>query len=209
MKLTKKILLAFGLAAAAGASYAQTAPTGAAPVGVLGQSFSELSFGVQDIDNLSPNFYSLGVGANVPVAPHVDLGASYNYGWIRGNVHGHQNTIGATATAYTALSGVKPFVMAGLGYQWSSYRGFRDNGSLWALGAGVEIPVGAITLTPRIVYNDDFEASAASSQAATYEVEANYWVSRSTAVFGTVGRTDYLHSSTNSWNYQAGVRLKF
>jgi hypothetical protein len=211
MNLTKKITLALGLLAAAGASFAQTAAN-TATTGLLGQRYGEVSFGVQDIKHLSTNVYSLGAAVNAPVVPAVlDVGAAYDYSWIRGGgVRGHSNTFGGYATAYTALAGVKPFLSGAVGWQWSSARGFGDDDQgLWALAAGVEIPAGPVTLTPRISYADDFESSVNSSQEWTYAVEANYWVNTSTAVFGSVGYTDVLRSSLESWNYRVGLRVKF
>ena len=208
MKLTQKITLALGLLAA-GTSFAQTTASNAA--GLLGQRYAEVNFGVQDIKHFSQNGYSLGAAVNTRViANTLDVGASYDYSWIGGSLRGHANTIGGYATAYAPLSGVKPFVGAGVGWQWSSNRfvGSDDQG-LWALTAGVEIPVGAVTLTPRIAYADDFEISRDSSQQWTYSVEANYWLNAKTAVYGSVGRSDVRQSSFDSWNYQVGLRFKF
>jgi hypothetical protein len=119
MKLTKKMILAAGLFAA-GVSFAQTSTTSG---GLLGQRYAELGFGVQDIKHVSPNSYSLSAGANTAVvANQLDAGASYDYSWIGGAFRGHANTISGYATAYSALAGVKPFVSAALGYQWTSAR---------------------------------------------------------------------------------------
>ncbi|HVS51093.1 MAG TPA: hypothetical protein VHD62_01965 [Opitutaceae bacterium] len=207
MNLTQKITLALGLALA-GASYAQTSST-VTPVGVLGQQFTELSFGTSDIRHVSPNFYDLSLAGNVPVAPNVDLGASYGYGWIGGAYRGHANQIEGTGTFHTNYNGVKPFVSLGLGYQWASFKGGYDDLGLWGASVGVEIPAGALALTPRIVYADDFRGSSRSSQQTSYEVEGNYWVSRTTAVFGSVGFTDTNNSGNDSWDYRVGLRLKF
>jgi hypothetical protein len=213
MTLTKKILLALGVAAAAGAMHAQMTST-TTPVGVLGHSYTELSLGLQDIKNLSPHFYDASIGGNVPVTPNLDLAAGYSYGWIRGSafgtsLRGHSNTVTTTATAYTLTGGVKPFVGVGLGYEWTHFAGFRDNHGLWGAAVGVEIPAGRVSITPRIVYADDFESSSSSSQQTTYEVEGNYWVSAKTGVFASLGKTDVHHDSGESWNYRLGVRMKY
>jgi hypothetical protein len=209
MKLTQKITLALGLLAA-GTSMAQTAS--GSSTGLLGQRYVELGLGKQNISHVSPNLYSVGGGVNLPLVPAmIDAGASYDYSWIHGaRLSGHASTFGGYATWYTALSGVKPFVSAGLGWEWSTTRGFgSDNQGLWGLAAGVEVPVGALTLTPRISYGDDFEGSRNSSQQWTYAAEANYWINGQTGVFGSIGFTDVRASSLESWNYRAGVRVKF
>jgi hypothetical protein len=209
MNLTKKTILALGVLAAASVSFAQNnSTTGAAPVvGLLGQSYSEVNFGVSDIKNVSRDLYSVGVSANVPATAYLDLGAGYTYGWMRGT--GHANTIGATATAYKSFNGVKPFVGAGLGYQWTQVGGTSDDSSIWGLSAGVEIPVGVVTITPEIVYADDFRNSTESTQQVSYGVEANYWVTKTVSVFGGVAYSDVRNSSIDSWDYTVGARFKF
>ena len=166
MKNTKYITLALGLLTAAAASHAQTT-TMTAPGGLLGQQYTEVSFGLDDVKHISNHGYSLSARANTPLIPgKLDGGGSYSYSWMGGPFRGHANTIGGYATAYAPLQGAKPFVGAALGYQWSSGRfGSGDNQALWGASAGVEIPTGVITLTPRITYADDFKGSRASSQA--------------------------------------------
>ena len=97
----------------------------------------------------------------------------------------------------------------GLGYEWTSFRSGSDDRALWGANAGVEIPAGRVTITPRIIYADDFESSRKSGQDWTYQVEANYWFDTKTAVFGSIGKTDISHSSSDSWNYRIGLRARF
>ena len=211
MNLTKNITLAFGLIAAA-VSHAQTTPAGTSGLGLLGNRYTELSVGLQDIKHLSDHGYSVGASANNPLIPGVlDAGGSYSYSWIRGPFRGHANTVSGYTTAYAPFNGVKPFAGAALGYQWSSFgSGGSDDQALWGLTAGVEIPAGpGVTITPRINYADDFESTRNSSQAWTFQVEANYWFSASSAVFGSVGKTDVRRSTFDSWNYEIGLRARF
>ncbi len=214
MKLTKKIILAFGVLAT-GAGYAQTATSTATPTttgsGLLGHRYTELSLGAENIDHLSNHGYSVSASANNPLIPGVlDAGATYSYSWIRGPFKGHANTIGAYATAYTPLAGVRPFATAALGYQWTSARfGAGDDEAVWGAAIGVEIPAGVVTVTPRISYADDFEGSSRSSQAWTTSVEVNYWYSRTSAVYTSLGRTDIRRSPFDSWNWEIGLRARF
>lgn len=206
MNLTKKTILALGLVVA-GASFAQTATTSPQPVGLLGQTYSEFSYGVTDIHNYSKDQQNLGVAANVPVAPYLDLGGAYGYSWIRGV--GHTNSVAGGATAYTTFKGVKPFVGAAVGYEWDNAYGSRDDAATWGFAAGVEIPVSVVTITPRIVYADDFNGRSTSTQQWTYGVEGNYWVTKTAAVFADVGYAEPLHVSTHAWTYTIGARFKF
>jgi hypothetical protein len=210
MNLTKKITLALGLAAGA-ASYAQTTPATTATNGLLGHRYTEISFGLEDIKHFSDHGYSLGASANNPIIPgKLDAGASYSYSWINGALKGHANTVGAYATAYLPLRGVKPFVGTALGYQWSSFRWVgSDEKALWGATTGVEIPAGPVTLTPRISYVDDFEGSRESTQAWDFQVEANYWFNQKSAVFASIGKSEVVRSSVDSWNYTIGLRARF
>lgn len=208
--LTKKITLALGVIAATAASYAQQpAASTTTPIGILGRQYTELSFGVQDIKHLSPDAYSLGVAGNVPVAANIDLGAAYTYGWIRGGLNAHGNTLSTSATLHTTYSGMKPFAALALGYQWAHGAGFKDDYGVWGGAIGVEIPVGACTVTPSVAYADDFLGSRKSSQEIIGNVEANHWFSQTTAGFVGVGYGDTQRSGADSWNYSVGLRLKF
>ena len=97
---------------------------------------------LQDIKHVSDHGYSVGAEANNPLIPGVlDAGASYSLQLDpRRRSDGHANTIGAYATAYAPFNGVKPFVGAGLGYQWTSFALRQRRAGLWGLTAGVEIP---------------------------------------------------------------------
>jgi hypothetical protein len=211
MNLTKNITLALGLLAA-GVSQAQTPADGRFGEGLLGHRYTELNFGLENLEHVSDHGYSVGAAANNPLIPGVlDAGASYSYSWIRGPFKGHANTIGSYATAYTPFRGVKPFAGVGLGYQWTSFSaGSGDDHGLWGLTTGVEIPAArGLTITPRINYADDFEGSRNSVEVWTYQVEANYWVNEKSAVFGSFGKSDVRHSSIDSWNFEFGLRARF
>lgn len=208
MNLTKKTILALGLIVTTGVGFAQNTTTGEAPVGVLGQSYSEVHFGASDITHITKDQYGLGVLANVPFTPYLDVNAGYDYAWLNGT--GHVNSVNASAIVHTTFRGVKPFVGAGLGYDWQRWiGGGKDDLTTWGLTAGVEIPVSAVTITPRINFADDFRDSASSSQQTTYAVEANYWLNKSWGVFGSVGYTDVNRSSFDAWDYGVGARFKF
>lgn len=208
MKHIKIISVGLGLLAA-GTTWAQTT-TSSTPTGLLGQRYGELSAGLHDVHNLSDNAYTVGASVNLPVAPFFDAGVSYNYDWIRGAFPGHANTGSTYLVAYKPMQGVKPFVGAALGWQWSRSGLFAgDAHGVWGATAGVEIPVGEITLTPRVSYADDFEATNVSAQQWSWGIEANYWATARTAFFGSIGRSDVMHSPVRSWDYQFGMRVKF
>ncbi|MDD2764061.1 MAG: outer membrane beta-barrel protein [Opitutaceae bacterium] len=209
MNLTKKITLALAVLAACSAGFAQSSAATGIPVGTLGQRYADFNLGIQDIRHLTDNAYGLGLSANVPVTPHLDLGAGYSYGWLRGAVPAHSNTLTTMATAYTTFNEVRPFAEIGLGYQWVHALGMSDNSGIWAAALGVEIPAGLVSIKPSIVYNDDFRTSSRSAQDVTYGVEVNHWYSKSLAVYAGVGYTDVQNSNLDSWNYSIGLRMRF
>lgn len=206
MNLTKKTILALSALVLAGVSYGQTTAT-AEPVGVLGQSYSEAHFGASDIQRYGKDQYGLGVALNQPITPYLDATAGYDYAWIRGA--GHVNGVSAGATAYKLFNGVKPFVSAGIGYDWQRWGNGKDDLFVWNAAVGVEIPASVVTITPRVVFSDDFRRPARSSQQTSYEVEANYWVSKKLAVFANVGYTDVNNSPFDAVTYNVGARFKF
>lgn len=211
MNTTKTIALSLlAIVSSALSTQAQTTAAAAAtPSGVLGQRFSEVSFGASNIKGISRDLYDLSLNGNVPVAANLDLGLSYSYSWIGGAFKGHANTLGATATTFTSLNGVKPFVGVGLGYQWESFPfGSGNNAGIWGVGFGVEIPAGAFSITPNISYADDFRSSGNSSQQYTYGVDANYWLNQSSAISAGVSFTD-ARGNAEAWNYRIGYRWKF
>jgi hypothetical protein len=211
MNLTKKTILALGTFAVAVASHAQTTSTGTAPAAVLGQQYSEVSFGVSDIRHLSPNLYSTTISDNLPLCTYADASAGYTYDWIKGGaIAGHANTLSAGTRLFTSLAGVRPFIGLGLGWQWSHLAGVRDNTPVWNASLGTEIRAGeSFVVLPQIVYHDDMQSASKSAQDWTYQVEGNYRLSGATALFASVGFADDRRSSFDSWNYRAGVRMKF
>lgn len=206
MNLNKKMILALGVLAVAGAGYAQS--PNEAVTGTLGQRFVDVSYGLQDVRRIGDNIQDADLAFNAPLTPFVDVGVSYGYAWGRGALRGHSNTLGTAATYYGTLQGVKPFATVGLAYRWDRFLGGRDNYGLWGAGAGVEIPVSrGFTVTPGVSYADDFEGG--DSRDFTYSVEANYWVSRTSAVYGSIARTDAHRSPFDVWHYDIGLRFRF
>jgi hypothetical protein len=176
--------------------------------GLLGQRYAEVGFGIHNLNFASDHEYSAGLGANLPVVPSLlDVGLSYSHDWMHGPFRGHADIFSATPTVYRALNGVKPFAGLGLGWQTTGFG--TDAHGLWGATAGVEFAAGDFTFTPRLNYVDDFEVSSASSQQWGWSVEGNYWVTRSTGLFASVGRSEAQHSPAHSWDYQVGLRVKF
>ncbi len=193
------------------AGRAETSVDDRAPNGVLGQNYAEISFGLQDIRHVQPNFYDVTVAGNAAVLPHLDLGGAFGAGWIRGNIDGNASLLAGTATTYTAWRNVKPFLSTSLGYQWFHAPGAANDKWLWGVSTGVEVPVvdRLLSLTPRIGHSDDFRSGPRSAQQWTFETEGNAWLTRNLALFASVGYSDEVRSRFDSWNWRLGFRSRF
>lgn len=210
MNLIKKTTLALGLVAAACTSFAQTAAT--SNNGLLGTGYTEFNYTLGDIDSFSDHEHALSAGMNIPVLPgRLDVGGGYTYSWIRGAARGHANTLSTSATAYVPLEGAKPFVSGAIGYTWASVPlGLGDHDAAWSISAGVELPVGAFIVTPKISYADDFNGRIGNSDDLwTYEVEGHYWFSPKAGAYASIGFVDYHRDPVDVWNYRVGLRFKF
>lgn len=179
--------------------------------GVLGQRYADVSFGAQDFHGFSDNAYGLGVGASLPFNESLDVGFGYGYNWLDSNAELRSQTLSTSATAYTHYKGVKPFVGAALGYQWTKTKfstfSVKNHDWVWGLGVGVEVPVGVVTLTPSIGYADTFDGGG--NGYYTTGIEANHWFTKTVAGYADVSFSDVRGSGGESWLYSIGVRVKF
>jgi hypothetical protein len=207
MSSLRNLLVSLSLLAAAAPGFAQTS------AGLLGQRYGEVSFGVEDFRNFSKNAYDVGVGVNLPVTPMLDFGLGYSKGWLDTSAFDlRADTLAANATIYTNAQGIKPFAGAVLGMQWNETRlpGFkdRDSAGVWALGGGVEIPVGPLTLTPGIAYTDSFKGRN-SVGAFRAGVEAHVWFTSKLGGYADAAWSNQQGSGGESWNYTVGLRFRF
>jgi len=191
--------------------------------GVLGQRFVEASVGAIDPHGSSDEGFTGDLSVKLPVQAGLDVGFGYTYDRVTADIgsapfhlRSRDHTLGATVTGYSTLGGVKPFAGAGLGYQWSRAKldfgsarilDTDDDDGIWALGAGVEIPLGAVTLTPSVTYQDGFAQDSAAGFA--YGAEAHMWFTRSVGGFADATFSDPINGGLQSWTYRVGARLRF
>lgn len=234
MKTMNKLALVSAALLLAGTSYGQTTaptttltPTGRTSIrdnpGTLGHSFAEVNYSWVDFSRdrgVDADGYILGAKGNLPVAPGFDLGVGYDY--YREN--GHRNPFTGTdfdaryhqlngsGTFFLATGTMRPFLQGGVGYQWSrgdlqSLRTYDDMW-LWNAGAGVEIPLGLFSVTPRVAYSDAFDDNGVG--VWHYGGEVHHWFSEQ--VGGFVDATYHEARGdvrANAWTYTAGLRLRF
>lgn len=220
MKLKQKVLFALAALSSVGFIHAQDAHMENVPTGTLGQRYGDVNIGLQDIQHFSDDAYSMGVGANIPVAGNFDATFDFGHAWLNSTVDQTADAVSVTGTRYLAIQGIKPFAYAGVGYEWDkvSFGRAKDHSQygIWGLGVGVEIPaslafptVEGLSMTPLISYSDDFRKSHNSGQACVYSMEANQWINHQMAVYADIGFQDVLHSEFDSWLYTLGVRIRY
>lgn len=210
MNLIRKSTVALAALVAAGAIHAQS-ETVAKPIGSLGVRYVDISLGLEDYRGLSDNAYDASVAVNLPVLSSLDVGFSYGHVWLNSTADLDGDVLAASATYFTKIDTVKPFFSLALGYQWQRASGFgvtvKDDSGLWGAAIGFEVPVQAVTLTPRIAYVDGFDSDV--GHEVSYGVEASCWLTAKVAGFVDVSYSDPQGSGGESWNYSLGVRLKF
>lgn len=180
--------------------------------GVLGQKFVDVNFDVVDLNGFDKNGYTSALSLNLPATANLDVGFGYAYGWL--DTTGttlREQTLTTSATWHPSAPGMRPFLGLGFGYDWTRNKfgalNVHDGTGIWGMGAGVEIPVGAATLTPSVSYSDVFRSHGVG--AIHYSVEANYWFTAAVAGYANVTYSDFTRHNGNSWMYRAGVRFKF
>lgn len=221
MNPINKITFALLAAAAAGALQAQQeSPSSAMPSasdnpGVLGQNYTDLSFGVQDLRHTSDNAFDATLRGNIPVSRSVDVGLGYSYNWIDGNSDNHSHLLATDAKFYVPMENhMKPFIGGLVGYQWAKTRfdnqfpivSTTDDRWTWGADAGVEMPVGSVALTPHVGYIDTMQNNSVGHY--NYGVEANHWFSSSVGGYADVSYNDLRHQD-NTWTYLVGLRLRY
>lgn len=180
--------------------------------GVLGQRFVGAHADLVDFENLTDYGCSAGVGMNLPVLANVDVGLGLAYGWL--NTHGQsvrERTVNASVVWHASTTVIKPFVGAGIGYDWVrdyfSWTRLSDNAGRWGAVIGVEVPVQGVVVTPSLGYSDWFNGHWAGT--VSYGVEVSYWFTRSVGGYAGVIHNDFTGDNGSSSVYRAGLRLKF
>jgi len=188
--------------------FAQQAPAPAvettASSGLLGQRYVEAGFGVTDVNHFGLDLYSAGVGVNLPVASSFDVGFAYAYSWLESFSDVDAHTIAASVTEFVdvgAVSGLKAFGTATLGYQWFDN---DDEETFWGVDLGVEYSLNSkVSASASIGYVDNFHGpSDDGSWDGT--VRANYWLTDSVVANVAVSLVE-----GGTVVYGAGASLKF
>lgn len=230
MKTMKRFGLAVATLVVAVASQAQTTTLLSSPrpsiqdnPGTLGHTYTDLNFSWVDYHRdagIDADGYIAGFSANTPLLSGLDVGLGYNY--YRENGHRNPFTdspydaryhgLATGATWYAPTGPMKPFLSGGVGYQWSRgdiqrLRTF-DHEWTWSAGGGVQMAMGAFSLTPRVAYSNFWRSGAIGSWH--YGAEAHHWFNEK--VGGYLDATFHdprRGGGAEWWRYTAGLRLRF
>lgn len=192
MNYTKSLVGVLAALAVSSCMFGQSNPAVGSNAGLLGQRYAGAGLLVEDFRD-SPLANGLGpeLVVNLPVAPKVDLAFAYNYERSSNASYKlKEQAIGATVRAYNPYEGVRLFSDATVGHAWVKARAlgtrWSEDEAFWALGVGVEAPVGPSTaLVGRIAYNDLF--SSGDNGTWTFTGGVNHWFTPQ--VFGTASVT--------------------
>lgn len=191
--------------------------------GALGHTYLDLNYSWVDFteDEVEADGFIAGLKGNAPIARGVDAGLGYKY--YRENDHRNPfdgtefdpryHQLFANGTIYTPTGATKAFLNGSIGYQWSrgDIQRLRtyDDQWVWTGSAGVEIPFGMLTFTPRISFSDTIED--VDLGVWHYGGELHHWFNDRFGGYVDVTYHEPRRSDfrPKSWTYMAGLRLRY
>ncbi len=216
---TKTLLLAaafaFGLGSAAMAADDTTppAPVAKAPPaqtdnghGLLGQNYAGLSYGYLDLHGTSVSARGYGFTINQNLSESFDALLEYtdqNSSKLAGG-RINQRMFDLGVRAFTTTRGFKPYVEAGLGWEWAKAPlGYKANSPAYFVGTGVEFQVAHdLSVTPFVRYTDATKHSI--GHEVDYGVKANYWLSEHVGLTAAISR-----DNSRDMQYSLGVSFRY
>ncbi|HKB57540.1 MAG TPA: hypothetical protein VKC51_08110 [Lacunisphaera sp.] len=188
--IPKTLILAaaMSLGLAASAVAADTPVPVSGNMGLLGQTYADLTYSYINLDASSSHADDYHFEYNQPLNAGFDGVLAYD--WTQTGSFAKQQSILAALRAFnTSFKWGKPYVEAGGGYAWNKVAGVKDNSFLWEVTVGAEFQVApAVTVTPFVQYLD--APDLASRSTWNYGVNANYWIDSQWAVTGGISRND-------------------
>jgi hypothetical protein len=175
--------------------------------GLIGKRTIGLSGFAEDLrtDNIGNGSGAL-LDVNLPICANFDFGLGGSYESIS-TYSFKEKQLFASLTAYLELDSIKPFVDASVGNIWQSSTvygiEYRDNKSVYALGAGVELPFSdATAFVGRISYNKYFDSKLGHHW--TYSFGLNHWLTEQVA-----GVASVAFRGSDSIIYTVGLVVRF
>ena len=175
-------------------------------MGLLGQTYAGVSYSYVNLDKSPVNADDYAFEFNQALNPGLD--ALFHYDFTQAGLHlgdraNDQSLGGALRLFNAAQAWGKPYVEAGVGYEWTRTMGVRDDSFTWEGAAGIEFQAApALTVTPYIKYEEAHDLAVGGLWK--YGVRGNYWVDNQWAV--TVG----LEGNGNQdMKYTVGTSFRF
>ena len=204
--IIKSLILVASLAGLTAAARAADTASSSGSLGLLGQTYAGLSYSYINLDSSPVNAESYGFVYNQPLNTGFD--AVFNYDWTQSGVvagdRAHERALDATLRAFsTTTAWGKPYIEAGVGYDWIKYAGAKDKSFNWIAGAGVEFQATSeLTITPFVRW---LRATGYTDHnAVNYGVKANYWVTKQVGVLASIDRSD-----DQDMTYKLGLNVRF
>jgi hypothetical protein len=193
-----------GLSAVSRADDAKPAATDG--LGLLGQTYAGLSYSYVNLATSPVNADRYGFEYNQSINAGFD--ANFNYNWTQAGLlagdRAQDRSVDATLRSFmTSANWGKPYIEAGMGYDWMNVAGARDHSVEWIVGGGVEFQAtSSLTVTPfvRWVYTDRYS----DHNTVDYGVKANYWLTKQWGVMASVDRND-----DKDMSFKLGVNARF
>lgn len=208
--------LAFAAAGVSCSSAGLFTPLAAAEAGLIGKRYAGPEFTYNHYSGGTRAEQALGAAAlvNLPLMTSLDLGVGYSYLDTSGDAYGAvDKQLTASLLTHRPTELGTAYFAATLGHTWHRVDiagvGMRNNGALWGVRAGYEVPVGARTaINAGIGYSDAFESENTSAQVLRYFAEANHWFSRDLAGVVSVNYRQ-IRAASDALSYTAGLRWAF
>lgn len=197
------LALALGFASAlATPAFAQAMePVAAAPSsGLLGKRYVEASLFLVDYKTTSDDGYGLGTVVNLPLAPNVDAGASFQHNWFEGDTGTNFQDLAVYVTAYADCGDFRPFAKATLAHEW-----WHTSNDFWyQFDVGSEYLVTErFSVSARATWSD-YLASEWDGGVFGLGARANYWLTSDVATSATLTYTE-----DGTWVYGLAVVFQF
>ncbi len=213
MITTKQLIgaAALGLATfVTSSAIAQTVVDTESSAGLIGKRYVGADFLIKDFRDIADNGYGGTVLINQPISDVVDLTGSFSFNQVDGkSTELTQNALQVGAVYYAEKDGYKPFMSASLGYGWDQWKfpapiqGDNDEGFLFGIGAGVEVPLTDKTAAiGEISYRDGTDSNM--EDAWGLELGVNHWFTEKVAIKASA----YIVED-DSVTFRIGARFAF
>lgn len=203
------VVIAIGLCLT-GTGLSQSAATGLLGRRHAGVDFTHVEFNGTRIDRARGS--SLGV--NVPFSEKFDLGMDYDHAHLRGRSYSaSMKALGVSALLHEPTPYGEAYIEGALGYSWDRVTvagvATREDGALWALRAGYEVPVASRTaVDASLGYSDAFSGRTTRNQRLEFRLQGSHaFTPRLTGVLSIAYQQ--IKREPDGMLYTGGVRWMF